>query len=76
MMRLLATWPCSGARLIRFERTRPFGVVAAALDLSRRSPDPRKAAIGALLVAREHWGIFDALGMMQQLGAIPAAAPA
>jgi DNA-binding CsgD family transcriptional regulator/tetratricopeptide (TPR) repeat protein len=32
-----------------FERTRPFGVAAAALDLSRRSPDPRKAAIGALL---------------------------
>jgi tetratricopeptide (TPR) repeat protein len=34
-----------------FERTRPFGVVAAALDLSRRSPDPRKAAVGALLAA-------------------------
>jgi len=32
-----------------FERTRPFGVVAAALDLSRRSSDPRRAAIGALL---------------------------
>ena len=32
-----------------FERTRPFGVVAAALDLSRRSADPRKAAIGGLL---------------------------
>ena len=32
-----------------FERTRPFGAVAAALDLSRRSPDPRRAAIGALL---------------------------
>jgi DNA-binding CsgD family transcriptional regulator/tetratricopeptide (TPR) repeat protein len=32
-----------------FERTRPFGVLAAALDLSRRSPDPRRAAIGALL---------------------------
>ena len=32
-----------------FERTRPFGVVAAALGLSRRSPDPRRAAIGALL---------------------------
>jgi DNA-binding CsgD family transcriptional regulator/tetratricopeptide (TPR) repeat protein len=32
-----------------FERTRPFGVVAAALDLSRRSPDPRRAAIGTLL---------------------------
>ena len=24
----------------------------------------------------EHWGLFDALGMMQQLGAIPAPAPA
>ena len=24
-------------------------------------------------LAREHWGVFDALGMMQQLGAIPAA---
>jgi DNA-binding CsgD family transcriptional regulator/tetratricopeptide (TPR) repeat protein len=32
-----------------FERTRPFGVVAAALGLSRRSSDPRRAAIGALL---------------------------
>ena len=35
-----------------FERTRPFGVVAAALELSRRSPDPRKAAIGALLAGQ------------------------
>lgn len=25
-------------------------------------------------LAREHWGIFDALAMMQQLGAIPAPA--
>jgi DNA-binding CsgD family transcriptional regulator/tetratricopeptide (TPR) repeat protein len=32
-----------------FERTRPFGVVATALDLHRRSPDPRRAAIGSLL---------------------------
>ncbi len=32
-----------------FERTRPFGLVSAALGLSRRSPDPRRAAIGALL---------------------------
>ena len=35
-----------------FERTHPFGVVAAALDLSRRSADPRRAAIGALLAGR------------------------
>jgi DNA-binding CsgD family transcriptional regulator len=35
-----------------FERTRPFGVVATALDLSRRSPDPRRAAVGALLVGQ------------------------
>jgi len=26
-----------------FERTRPFGVVAAVLELSRRSPDPEVA---------------------------------
>lgn len=32
-----------------FERTRPFGVVADALNLNRRSPDPRRAAIGMLL---------------------------
>jgi DNA-binding CsgD family transcriptional regulator len=32
-----------------FERTRPFGLVAAVLGLSRRSPDPRRAAIGELL---------------------------
>ena len=38
---------CGGAH--PFERTRPFGVAAAALGLSPRSPDPRSAAIGALL---------------------------
>jgi steroid delta-isomerase-like uncharacterized protein len=27
-------------------------------------------------LAHEHWGVFDALGMMQQLGAMPAPAPA
>ena len=27
-------------------------------------------------LVREHWGLFDALGMMQQLGAIPSQAPA
>jgi len=26
-------------------------------------------------LAQEHWGTFDALGMMQQLGAIPVPAP-
>ena len=26
-------------------------------------------------LAREHWGVFDALKMMQQLGAIPEASP-
>lgn len=26
-------------------------------------------------LAHEHWGVFDALAMMQQLGAIPAPAP-
>lgn len=32
-----------------FERTRPFGVVAEALGLDRRSPDPRRSSIGELL---------------------------
>ena len=32
-----------------FERTHPFGVVADALDLRRRSPDARRAMIGNLL---------------------------
>ena len=36
----------------QFERTRPFGVIAAALGLSRRSPDPRRAAIDTLLHGR------------------------
>jgi steroid delta-isomerase-like uncharacterized protein len=27
-------------------------------------------------LAHEHWGVFDALGMMQQLGAIPGPPPA
>lgn len=27
-------------------------------------------------LAREHWGIFDQMKMMQQLGAVPAPSPA
>lgn len=37
------------------------------IDITRFGDDGR---------AREHWGVFDALAMMQQLGAIPAPAPA
>ena len=36
-----------------FERTRPFGLASAALGLSRRSPDARRAAIAALLAGKE-----------------------
>jgi steroid delta-isomerase-like uncharacterized protein len=36
------------------------------IDITRFDDDGR---------AREHWGIFDALSLMQQLGAIPAMAP-
>jgi DNA-binding CsgD family transcriptional regulator len=39
---------CSG-HAHPFERARPFGVVAAALELKARSSDPQRAAIGALL---------------------------
>jgi predicted ATPase len=35
-----------------FERARPFGVVAAALGLTRRSPDSRRTALGELLDGR------------------------
>ena len=35
-----------------FERTRPFGLAAAALGLGTRSTDPRAAAIGRLLAGR------------------------
>jgi DNA-binding CsgD family transcriptional regulator/tetratricopeptide (TPR) repeat protein len=48
-----------------FERTRPFGVIAAALDLSRRSPDPRKAAIGALLAGQGAGATARAAGDIQ-----------
>ena len=43
------------------------GVTVQAIDIIRFGDDG---------LAHEHWGVFDALGMMQQLGAIPEAAPA
>ncbi len=48
-----------------FERTRPFGLVAAALGLSRRSPDPRRAAIGMLLEDRSQGAQAGAAGDIQ-----------
>ncbi len=48
-----------------FERAHPFGVVAAALGLSRRSPDPRRAAIGALLAGQGGGGPGRAVGGIQ-----------
>lgn len=44
-----------------FERSRPFGLVASLLDLRRRSPDQRRAALGSLLHgqgpgAGDHYG--------------------
>src|SRR5499427_10659611 len=48
-----------------FERTRPFGVVAAALGLSRRSPDSRRAAIGALLAGQSAGAPARAAGDIQ-----------
>ena len=48
-----------------FERTRPFGLVSAALGLSRRSPDPRRAAIAALLAGEDAAGPAVAAGDVQ-----------
>jgi len=48
-----------------FERTRPFGLVCAALGLSRRSPDPRKAAIAALLTGEDAAAHLAAAGAIQ-----------
>ena len=44
-----------------FERTRPFGLVSSALDLTVRSLDARRAAIATLL-ARDGWGAQPATG--------------
>jgi predicted ATPase len=42
----------AAGRAEELERTRPFGVLAAALRYARSSPDPRRAAIAGLLAAR------------------------
>ncbi len=47
-----------------FERTRPFGLVATALDLRRRSPDAGRARVAALL-AGETAGPGEATGGLQ-----------
>ena len=41
----------AAGRAEELERTRPFGVLAAALGCTRSSPDPRRAAIAGLLAA-------------------------
>ncbi len=41
----------AAGRAEELERTRPFGLVAAAFGCARSSPDPRRAAIAALLAA-------------------------
>ena len=51
-MRVLVTWPCSPGRHIPSSAHVRSVCSPAALDLSRRSPDPRKAAIGALLAGQ------------------------
>jgi len=48
-----------------FERTRPFGAMAATLGLNRRSPDPRRAAIGALLGGRSTAALSGLSGDLQ-----------
>ncbi len=42
----------AAGRAEELERTRPFGVLAAALGCARSSPDPRRAAIAGLLAAQ------------------------
>jgi DNA-binding CsgD family transcriptional regulator len=48
-----------------FERARPFGVVAEALDLRRRSPDPRRSAIATLLTSDGAAATAGAAGHVQ-----------
>ena len=42
----------AAGRAEELERTRPFGVLAAAFGCARSSPEPRRAAIAGLLAAQ------------------------
>jgi hypothetical protein len=42
----------AAGRAEELERTRPFGLVAAAFGCARSSPDPRRAVIAALLATQ------------------------
>jgi predicted ATPase len=44
--------PVAAGRAEELERTRPFGVLAAAFGCTRSSPDPRRAAIAGLLASQ------------------------
>jgi len=66
--RVVCRWTGSGTHQGEFQGTAATG---------------KRVSIGGMLICRvaddkliETWGEFDALGMMQQLGAVPAAAPA
>jgi predicted ester cyclase len=58
---------CTGTHSGEFMGMEPTGknVSVQAIDIIRFGDDN---------LAHEHWGVFDALAMMQQLGAIPTAA--
>lgn len=44
-----------------------MGIDVQAIDIVRFGDDG---------LAHEHWGVFDVMGMMQQLGVVPGSAPA
>jgi steroid delta-isomerase-like uncharacterized protein len=67
--RAVARVTVSGANTGEFMGMPPTGksVSMKLIDITRFGDDG---------LAREHWGVADQLAMMQQLGVIPAAAPA
>jgi steroid delta-isomerase-like uncharacterized protein len=67
--RVVARFRASGTQTGEFMGMPPTGksVDVEGIDIIRFGDDG---------LAREHWGLFDALGMMQQLGLVPEGAPA